>query len=173
MSEANQSILRPSKNEDALTEDAPNKEGLCNTEITLSDIVRGIQHSVSTLHETSQSKFEEFLNRFFINKDEVLFPKNITVNLGDGAIKSIPLLTLFPNNFVSLSKVTIEFNGEIASINPKQLSPEISRASISIKSNNNSNPIKIATEFIASDPTESFARLIDSLSDTEHTNGRN
>lgn len=137
---------------------------------TLSNIIRGIQYSVSTLYETSQKQFEEFLENFFENKDGVLFSKNIDINI-NGSTTSIPIITLFPTNFMSLSKVVVEFEGEVVSINPKTNSLNRRRSSFIIKKNTQNRPMKISTEFIANDQTESYKRIVEKFSNMDIVHG--
>ena len=105
-----------------------------------------------------------------INKDGVLFSKNIDINI-NGSTTSIPIITLFPTNFMSLSKVVVEFEGEVVSINPKTNSLNRRRSSFIIKKNTQNRPMKISTEFIANDQTESYKRIVEKFSNMDIVHG--
>lgn len=145
---------------------------ISNIEITLSDIVRGIQHSVEALNLTSQNRFENILESFFLITDGIYKPKNFKIQLNDESIRELPLITLIPMNFVTLKNISVEYQGTISNINQKHLKDGMSRASISINNTSKDVPIKIVTEFSNSDPTETYSQLIDILSNEKAANAK-
>lgn len=147
-------------NQPAIPVSVSSSESNLDFDATLSNAIRGIQYSISTLYDSSQVQFEKFLKNFFIEKDGVLISRNINVNIS-GSISSIPIITLFPTNFMELSKVIIEYEGNVIAINPKIDSMDRKRSSFVLKKDADNKPIKISTEFQTSEQTESYKRMIE------------
>ncbi len=71
-----------------------------NTENTLSDIVRGIQHAVNTAQEVIEQQYFQHLNKFIDQKK--------TIKLSDDHFLEVPLITLVSMDHLVLDEMSVD-----------------------------------------------------------------
>lgn len=87
---------------------------------TLSDIIRGMQHAVNTAQEILQDHQFELLSRYF---DDDGHPHMVHVKTPDGQVVNIPVITLIPQNTLTIKELEMDFAVRIASSELKSFHP--------------------------------------------------
>jgi len=85
---------------------------------TLSDIVRGIQHSVNTAQEIIEEHYIRMLQRYFEPDGS---PLSIQLQLTPEHIVNAPLIALIHPNALSLDEMTVEMSIDVESTEVKKV----------------------------------------------------
>ncbi len=145
-----------------------NKEKNINT--TLSDIVRGMLHSVNCSQEILDQHYNRIIEKYF-NSDGT--PKTKSFNVDSEKCVEIPLITLINPSALALKEIDLEMSLHIDQVNVKKevcsnLSDILDRGSfnVSVVPSNKSNDkqsdmVDISMKFRTIDPPEGVSRLLD------------
>ena len=131
---------------------------------TLSDMMRGMQHSVNTAQEILENHHIQLLNRYFTQDG---YPVSKKINLGDGKILDVPLISLVNQNSLSIDEMEIDFKAEVNEIELKNIKDEntdIDRTSFTMDFTPNErddNSISIKIKFKTKVQPEGISRIVD------------
>jgi len=134
------------------------------TKHTLSDMMRGMQHSVNTAQEILEKHHIQLLNKYFTQDG---FPISKKINLGDGNILVVPLISLINQNSLTIDEMEIDFKAEINEIELKNIKDEnsdIDRTSFTMDftpSERDDNSISIKIKFKTKTQPEGVSRIVD------------
>lgn len=149
------------------------KEPQPETPQSLADIARGMQHAVNSTQELTEQHFQEIIARYF-NDDGSAISKRFI--LPDGSIMDVPLISLVPPAGLQLAEMTVEMSvridrSEIKSAHPDK--QELTRTSFKCSfssrkgdTNLEQSVIDITMKFVAGDPPEGVAKLMEHYTNT-------
>lgn len=146
--------------------------------LTLSDMIRGIQHCVNASVEIAEQHYIKTLDKFF-REDGTLITQS--VKLGGNRQLEIPLLCLSSHSSLDFEEMKIKTHLNINGIQKKVCKTELSygeenyeftRGSFSVSLGDTQNGIEenslaeIEMVFKRKDPPEALARLVDHINNT-------
>lgn len=144
-------------------------------ELTLSDIIRGIQHCVNSSVEIAEQHYIKTLDKFF-REDGTLITQ--TVKLGGNIQLDLPLICLYSHSSLDFEEMKIKTHLNINDVQKKVCKTELSygeenyeftRGSFSVSLGDTQNGIEenslaeIEMVFKRRDPPEALARLVDHM----------
>lgn len=143
--------------------------------LTLSDMIRGIQHCVNSSVEIAEQHYIKTLDKFF-REDGTLITQ--TVKLGGNIQLDLPLICLCSHSSLDFEEIKIKTHLNINDMQKKVCKTELSygkenyaftRGSFSVSLGDTQNGIEenslaeIEMTFKRRDPPEALARLIDHM----------
>lgn len=143
--------------------------------LTLSDIIRGMQHCVNTSAEIAEQHYTHTFEKFFDSGGRLLTQP---VKIGDTMQMDIPLLCMSNHNSLEFEEMHIKMQIHIQDMQQKQTETpfeygtekyQFTRSSLNValgevhKDNDETSPAEIEMIFKRSTPPEAVARLIDRL----------
>jgi hypothetical protein len=150
---------------------------------TLADIARGMQHAVNATQELCEQHYARIVERYF-NDDGTAITKRITLPHGAGEME-VPVIALMPPSGLMLKEAEIEMAVRIDSTAIKSAAPtdeQVShtRTSFAVSftprahdrtpnagnSSDGTSAIDIKMKFVAGDPPEGIARIIEAVANT-------
>ncbi|AEY67794.1 DUF2589 domain-containing protein [Clostridium sp. BNL1100] len=141
-----------------------------NVNATLSDIVRGMLHSVNCSQEILDQHFNKIIEKYF-NSDGTPITKSF--NVDSERCVEIPLITLINPSALALKEIDLEMSLHIDQVNVKKhicsnLADILDRGSfnVSVVPSNKSNDkqsdmVDISMKFRAIEPSEGVSRFLD------------
>lgn len=150
-----------------------NKE--TNKQLTLSDIVRGMQYCVNTSTEIAEQHYIKSFEKFYDERGNFLTQK---IRINEHTQMEIPLICLNNHNSIELDEMSIKMHININNIDKKTFDTPctfksnnymFTRGCLSVslgdvKNDNNENSIAdIEMKYKRNEPPEAVARLIDIL----------
>jgi hypothetical protein len=151
---------------------------------TLADIARGMQHAVNSTQELVEQHYAQVIERYFEedppdNKNGPgLYPKIVTFKLPNGHVMTVPMIALVRPEGLMLKEMEVRMTVRIdqAKVKPHAKHGEhsaITRTSFecsfapSVKdAGRHSNVVDITMKFVAGDPPEGVARVIEQYANT-------
>lgn len=143
------------------------------TEQTLSDIARGMQHSVNVVQEILEQHYVRMLSRYFDDNNNH-HARTITINVSPTQSMEVPLIAIIQPNSLVLQEMTVEMSIRIDETKLKTDKagadePSLSRTSFAVSiapTEKLETPCKgdvigIVMKFKACDPPEGISRIID------------
>lgn len=139
-----------------------------NREVTtFSDIMRGLQHSVSVVNEIINNQYIRTLNDY-LDSDGNL--KKITIPVADNKSVTLPLISLLPQKPILVDEVELCFKAHLDVDDIKQFNNhnrnEVDRASFSVDLKNQrrgSSKVDVKIKYRVGDEPEGYARLLDDI----------
>jgi hypothetical protein len=140
---------------------------------SLSDIARGMQHTVNSTQELTEHHFQDIIARYFTEEGTAIAKRFI---LPDGSVMDVPLISLVPPSSLQLSEMTIEMSvridrSEVRSAHEEK--PDLTRTRFECSfssrkgdSNQDQSLIDITMKFVAGDPPEGVAKLMEHYTNT-------
>lgn len=137
---------------------------------TLSDIIRGLIHSVNTSQEILEQHYSRMLSRYFSKDGEPITTK---IMVDPERYMEVPLITLISPSALALKEMDLEMSLHVDEIILKKVEDddyekEITRGSFivsvdaaGITSEKPSDIINVCMKFRAIDPPEGVSRLFD------------
>lgn len=92
-----------------------------NASQTLSDLVRGLQHSVNTAMEMVETRNVELLGRYFSPKGE---PIRRRLNINDETAVDVPLISIVNPSTINVKEVEMDFSVQIVSSELRRKQPQ-------------------------------------------------
>ncbi len=149
-----------------------------NNKQTLSDIMRGMQHSVNTAQEILEKHHIQLLNKYF-KADGV--PETKTIQLGNGKILNIPLISIIKQNSLVIDEMEVEFKAKVDEVELKHLKavdsnndgiidrPERTSFAMDFTaSERNDNNVLIKIKFKTKEQPEGISRIVDEFDKQIH-----
>lgn len=147
---------------------------------TLSDLIRGLQHSVNAAMEMIETRNIELLARYF-TKDGVPLKKRIRVD--DKTAVDVPLISIVNPSTVNIKEVEMDFNVNIIDVDLKEKVAQEgfntgeqkvsfdnrlkrSKLEISFDGKNNHSSMHVKIKFEASPIPEGLSRIVDEYNKT-------
>jgi hypothetical protein len=144
---------------------------LKNNKQTLSDIMRGMQHSVNTAQEILEKHHIHLLNKYFSTDGN---PRTKTIQLGDGRILNVPLISVINQNSLVIDEMEIEFKAKVNDVELKHLKAvdedndgiidEVDRTSFAMDfaaSERGDNHVLVKIKFKTKELPEGVSRIVD------------
>ncbi len=131
---------------------------------TLSDMMRGMQHSVNTAQEILEKHHIQLLNKYFTQDG---YPITKKINLGDNKILDVPLISLINQNSLTIDEMEIDFKATVNEIELKNLkdeNSEIDRTSFTMDfspSERDDHSLSIKIKFKTKTQPEGVSRIVD------------
>jgi hypothetical protein len=143
---------------------------------SLSDVVRGIQHAVNTAVESTEKHYITTMQKFFDKKDgeEVYKPKMIEMEVAEGQTMKIPLISLMAQNGLMLEEMKVNMTIQVKSTEVKT-NNNINRTSFSVVAAPNEhkitkgNMVQVEMKFKAGDSPEGVERIAETLTNLIET----
>lgn len=92
-----------------------------NAPQTLSDLIRGLQHSVNTAMEMIETRNVELLGRYFTEGGE---PLTRRLNINDKTAVDVPLISIVNPSTVNIKEVEMDFSVQIVSSSLRRKRPQ-------------------------------------------------
>lgn len=148
--------------------------------LTLSDMIRGIQHCVNAGVEIAEQHYIKTMDKFFCDDGT---PVTKTVNINENTSISIPLICLTSHGSLDFEEIRIKTKLSIDSVCGKccdnDLLPksedddrQLTRGSFSVSlgevhgKNNEASTAEVEMVFKRKDPPEALSRVIDYINNT-------
>ncbi|MEN8857944.1 MAG: DUF2589 domain-containing protein [Flavobacteriaceae bacterium] len=147
-----------------------------NNKQTLSDIMRGMQHSVNTAQDILEKHHIQLLNKYF-KTDGV--PETKTIQLGNGKILNVPLISLINQNSLVIDEMEIEFKAKIDEVELKHLKAEDNDGIVDVPertsfamdfeaSDRGDNYMLVKIKFKTKEQPEGISRIVDEFDKQIH-----
>lgn len=146
---------------------------------TLSDIAKGIQHTVNTAQEVVEKYYIRLLDRYFDEQDN---PKTMGINLSDDTSIDVPLIALVSPRGLELDELEVGMSLRVDGVkNKKEITKagdEVQRASFQIsfgggkKGQKDPNMIDLSMKFKKGDSPEGVQRIIESFANRVTPKGK-
>lgn len=88
---------------------------------TLSDLIRGLQHSVNTAMEMIETRNVELLGRYFSEKGE---PITKRLNINEQTAIDVPLISIVNPSSINIKEVEMDFSVQIVSSELRRKQPQ-------------------------------------------------
>lgn len=88
---------------------------------TLSDLIRGLQHSVNTAMEMIETRNVELLGRYFSQKGE---PITKRLNINEQTAIDVPLISIVNPSSINIKEVEMDFSVQIVSSELRRKQPQ-------------------------------------------------
>jgi len=150
---------------------------------TLADIARGMQHAVNSTQELTEQHYARIVERYF-NEDGTAITKRITLPHNAGEME-VPVIALMPPSGLMLKEAEVEMSVRIDATAVKSAAPtdeetEHTRTSFAVSlgprshdrppseggTKGGASSIDIKMKFVAGDPPEGIARIIEAFANT-------
>lgn len=92
-----------------------------NAPQTLSDLIRGLQHSVNTAMEMIETRNVELLGRYFSSAGEPLTKR---LNINDKTVIDVPLISIVNPSTINIKEVEMDFSVQIVSSELRRKQPQ-------------------------------------------------
>lgn len=92
-----------------------------NTSQTLSDLIRGLQHSVNTAMEMIETRNVELLGRYFSGKGD---PITKRLNINEQTAIDVPLISIVNPSTINVKEVEMDFSVQIVSSELRRKEPQ-------------------------------------------------
>ena len=147
---------------------------------TLSDLIRGLQHSVNTAMEMIETRNIELLGRYF-DPDGVPLKKRIRVD--EHTVVDVPLISIVNPSTVNIKEVEMDFTVQILDSDVRRKRPQEgfmygakkeafqgglkrSNLEISFDGKNESNKMHVKIKFESTPIPEGLSRIVDEYDKT-------
>lgn len=147
-----------------------------NFSVTLSDVIRGIQHCVNSSVEVLENHFITQLDKYVDDQNKVLTK---TINIDDKHAVDIPLFCMSSHNALSLDEMEVKIKVNLLDLNIKESENRykggdepfsVTRTSFNIDvvncNANNENNIDISMKFKSAETPEAVSRISEKLANT-------
>ncbi|TCO09844.1 uncharacterized protein DUF2589 [Natronoflexus pectinivorans] len=136
---------------------------------TLSDIMRGMQHSVNTAQEILAKHYVNLMEKFFDDEGK---PVTRTVFLPDNRSIEVPVISLMNQHSLYVDELEIDFKAQINGVALKNLregKEDVDRASFAIDftpSDRSDNAVSVKIKFKSCQKPEGVSRIVDEFDKT-------
>lgn len=152
-----------------------------NVSQTLSDLVRGLQHSVNTAMEMIETRNVELLGRYFAPDGT---PLSRRLNINDNTSVDVPIISIVNPSTINIKEVEMDFsvqiisselrkkeaqNGFRAGNEEAKFNNRLKRSNLEISfdgNKNNASRMQIKIKFESKPIPEGLARIIDEYDKT-------
>lgn len=138
---------------------------------TLSDIMRGMQHSVNTAQEILEKHHIHLLNRYFKEDGHPITKK---IRISEDKVLDVPLVSVINQSSLCIDEMEIEFSAKINSIEMKNLKEDdvvVDRSSFTMDftpSERSSNVVAVKIKFKTVKQPEGVSRIVDEFDKRIH-----
>lgn len=147
---------------------------------TLSDLIRGLQHSVNTAMEMIETRNVELLGRYFSEKGE---PITKRLNINEQTAIDVPLISIVNPSSINIKEVDMDFSVQIVSSELRRKQPQLgfqagddsadfnnrlkrSNLEISFDGKKDSSRMQVHIKFESKPIPEGLSRIIDEYDKT-------
>lgn len=154
------------------------KKRVDTNSITLSDVVRGIQHCVNSSIEIVEQHYMNTLQKYVNDENKI---RTERINLDDSHYMDIPLICLTGHNSLEIEQMKVKMKVNIQNMALKESVPDdmtaeineedsysVSRSSMlvdicNVSHDDDGTNMEIQMTFKANEPPESLSRMIETL----------
>lgn len=147
---------------------------------TLSDLIRGLQHSVNTAMEMIETRNIELLGRYF-TEDGIPLKKRIKIN--DKTAVDVPLISIVNPSTVNIKEVEMDFHVNVLDVDLKKKAAQSgfntgekevafdnrlkrSKLEVSFDGKDNQSRMHVKIKFEATPIPEGLSRIVDEYDKT-------
>jgi hypothetical protein len=158
--------------------------------LTLSDVIRGLQHCVNASQEIVEQHTITSINKF-LDKDDK--PITRTVKVGENGAMDLPLICLAGHNYLSLDELEVKLDVYIKNSDLKEAKiphkdgdseivdggdaaqnvASITRSAFivdvcNVKSDDDKTHMRMTLKFASKEPHEAISRIVETLNNSMH-----
>ena len=150
--------------------DMPPTEDISSAEEqTLSDIVRGISHAVTSVSDVQDNRFVSSLKMYFdVGDDGIFYPKMVLFDNGGNKLQ-VPLISLINPSSLRMDEIKVRVGVRLSASKVKKvLDSDSTRSSFSValtgcKPGSRKDVIDVTMTFKNTDPSEGISRIIEEI----------